>query len=313
MVRILIRRVVQTLPIVIMVTFVVFALLQLGPGDPAVIAAGGEEASIEEIEAMRERLGLNDPIPVQYGRMLFRYTRGDLGSSIFSGESVFDAIYIRMPVTLSLAAGGLLFGLLFAFPLGIVAAANAGSRIDRAVIGFSTLGIASPPFFIGLLFVLFTRETFLPAMGYRPLAGGAGTWLLHLTLPSVTLGVAVAAELTRHIRGAMRDVLDRDYVRTARAKGVHTMSVLGRHALKNAALPILTVVGLQLQSLLAGAVVIESVFSLPGLGSLLIRTVNSRDYPMIQGLLLFIVMVVVLVNVIVDISYALLNPKVRAS
>lgn len=311
--QVLLRRILLAIPTFLVVTLVIFLLLQLAPGDPAVIAAGGNEATPEAIARARERLGLNDPVLVQYARLMGNYLTGDLGTSIFGSESVGQAIWTRLPVTVSLAVGGLGLGVIFAVPAGILAAARAGHLADRSVIWFSTLGIASPPFFVGLLLALAARGSFVPVTGYRGLSDGPDEWALHLLLPCFTLGVAVAAELARHVRGAMRDVLNRDYVRTARSKGVPVTMVLGKHALKNASLPIITVIGLQFQRLLAGTVVIEAVFGLPGLGTLLVRAVLSRDFPMIQGLLLFIVVMVIVVNVIVDLSYALLNPKVRTA
>jgi peptide/nickel transport system permease protein len=313
MTQALFRRILVAIPTFLVVTLVIFLLLQLAPGDPAVIAAGGNEATPEQIARARELLGLNDPVLIQYARMMAGYLTGDLGTSIFSSESVAQAIWTRLPVTLSLAVGGLAFGVILAVPAGILAAAKAGHLVDRAVMWFSTLGIASPPFFVALMLALVARGSFVPVTGYRPLTSGPDEWALHLILPCFTLGIAVAAELARHVRGAMRDVLSRDYVRTAMSKGVPVASVLGKHALKNASLPIITVIGLQFQHLLAGTVVIEAVFGLPGLGTLLVRAVLSRDFPMIQGLLLFIVVMVIVVNVLVDLSYALLNPKVRAA
>lgn len=308
----ILRRLAMSVPVIIGATFVIFILLTLGPGDPAVVAAGGQDAETETIERMREQLGLNDPLLVQYGRMMGRVFTGDLGTSLFSTESVADAILLRLPTTASLAIGGLIVGALFAIPLGVIAAANVGTKIDRGVIGFSTLGIASPPFFIGMMLVLVFRESFLPATGYRALTDGIGPWFLHILLPTVTLGIGVAAELSRHVRGAMIGVLERQYIRTAQAKGLPTRVVLGKHALKNASLTVLTVLGLQFQALIAGTVTVEKVFGAPGLGSLLVRVAVNRDFPMIQGLLVFIVFAVVLINIVVDLLYTALNPKVRA-
>ena len=312
MVKAIFRRLSLAVPVIIGATFAIFMLLHLGPGDPAVVAAGGVEADPETIIRLREEMGLNDPLLVQYGRWMGNVLTGDLGTSLFSSESVGEAIIIRLPTTVTMAFGGLLFGTIFAIPLGIVAAAKKGTKIDRAVISFSTLGIASPPFFIGLMLVLLTRETFLPATGYRPLTDDAFLWAKHMFLPCLTLGIAIAAELSRHVRGAMLGVLDRNYVRTARAKGVATRVVLGKHALKNASLTVLTVMGLQFQALIAGTVTVEKVFGAPGLGSLLVRVAINRDFPMIQGLLVFIVFAVMLVNIFVDLLYSVLNPKVRA-
>lgn len=306
------RRLLASIPVSVGATFVIFMLLHLGPGDPAVVAAGGEDAQPEVIEKMREELGLNDALLVQYGRMMGGVLTGDLGTSLFSSESVSEAILLRLPTTASLAIGGVLVGALFAIPLGMLAAATAGSKLDRGVIGFSTLGIASPQFFIGMMLAFALRETLLPVTGYRPLSDGVGTWLAHVILPILTLGIGVAAELSRHVRGSMLGVLDRQYIRTARAKGISSQKVFGKHALKNASLPVVTVLGLQFQALIAGTVTVEKVFGAPGLGSLLVRVAVNRDFPMIQGLLIFIVFAVVMVNILVDLLYTALNPKVRA-
>ena len=313
MVQAIIRRLLLAIPTIFGATLAIFLLLHLGPGDPAVIAVGEEGASIEAIERVREEMGLNDPMLVQYGRMLGDYARGDLGESLFSSETVGRSIAQRLAPTASLAFGGLLLGVLFAIPMGILAAAKVGSKIDRAVIWFSTLGIASPPFFIGLMVVLVFRETFLPATGYRPMAMGIDNWLLHLTLPAFTLSVAVAAQLVRHVRAAMLKVLDSVYIRTARAKGVSEWLVLTKHALKNASLTILTVMGTLFQSLVAGSVAIETVFNVPGIGNLIVRVAVNRDFPMLQGILMFIVFTVVLINITVDLLYTVLNPRVRSA
>ena len=315
MLNVVLRRIAWAVPLIVIVTFIVFLLLHLSPGDPAVIIAGGAEATLEDIERVRDRLGLNDPILVQYWRMFSGVFTGDLGQSLISTESVGGAIFARLPITLSIAGAALLVALLIAIPVGLIAALYAGSWVDRMVTMFSTLGIATPPFFIGLMLVLLlaVQARWLPATGYQPLEAGFLAWSRHLILPAIALGVGPAAEIARHLRGAMRDVLSRDYVRTATAKGLQPWSVVGKHALKNAALPVITAIGLQLQSLLSGSVVIESVFAVPGIGALLIRSVFARDYPMIQGVMLVTVLIVLLVNLIVDLSYSYLNPKVRSA
>lgn len=307
-------RILWSLPLLFLVTFVVFLMLFLAPGDPARVVAG-PDAGPEEIEQIRERLGLNDPVIVQYGRMLRTSLSGDLGTSLMSSQSVGGAIVNRLPVTASLTAGAVLVSLLVAIPLGVTAALRTGGRVDRAVILAASLGIATPSFFLGLLLLLvFSRQLgWMPATGYVPLSSSLEGWVRHLLLPSIALGTLGAAELARHVRAAMIDVLNKDYMRTAVGKGLPKKSVILKHAMKNALIPVVTVLGLQLRDLLGGAVVIEAVFNLPGIGALLLRSVFARDFPMIQGVMLFIVVVVILVNLLVDLSYGYLDPRVRKS
>jgi peptide/nickel transport system permease protein len=221
----------------------------------------------------------------------------------------------RMPVTLSVTFGSGVVALLIAIPAGTVAAIRADSPIDRIVTFGATLGVATPNFFLGLLLILFVAlgTGLFPTSGYAPLGAGVGDWALHIVLPSIALGAAISAEIARHLRASLRDVLDQDYIRTARSKGLPAWKVVGKHGLKNAAIPVVTVLGLQITNLLSGSVVVEAVFGLPGLGNLLIRAVFSRDFPMIQGVMLITVLMVVVVNLLVDISYGYFNPKVRSS
>lgn len=313
MAQVIVRRLLMAIPVIFGATLSIFLLLQLGPGDPAVISAGGIDADTETIEAVREALGLNRPILVQYGEMMSNFLRGDMGTSLHSSEPVAEAILQRAGVTASLAVVTVIIGAMLAIPAGIIAAARRDSNFDRLVVASSTVGIATPQFFIGLILVLLLRETFFPAIGFRPITEGLRPWLLHLILPGFAIGLVFAAELVRHVRGSMLSVLDKYYIRTARAKGVSERIVLSRHALKNASLPVLTVLGAQFQSVIGGIVSVEVVFGMPGLGSLLIRVALSRDYPMIQGLLIFIVLATVIVNIVVDLLYSVMNPKIRAA
>lgn len=308
------RRVAWSIPLLVIVTFIVFLMLQLAPGDPARIVAG-EDAGQAEYEAIREQLGLNDPLHVQYGSMMSGLLRGDMGTSILSSQSVAGAILDRLPITLSIATAAAVFAILVSLPAGLVAGLHAGRLTDWLVTSFTTMGISAPNFFVGLLLVMVVALGlgWLPATGYRSMDTGVENWLSHIILPAVALGVATAAELTRHLRAAVRDVLKLEYVRTARAKGLPMRLIIGKHVLKNAAMPVMTVMGLQAQQLLSGAVVIESVFAIPGMGSLLLSAVVNRDFPMIQGVMLFVVLMVVVVNLVVDVSYGLLNPKVRTT
>lgn len=315
MLQIVVRRVAWAIPVVVVVSLVVFSLIYLAPGDPAVAIAGGDDVDPEVVERIREQLGLNDPFYEQYWRMVSGVFVGDLGTSLMGSEDVASTIFERLPISVALAGGGLVVALFIAIPTGMIAAVKEGGRLDRVVTLFATLGISTPPFFVGLLLVLFiaVQLGWLPATGYVGPTEDLLGWLRTMALPSIALGLAPAAEISRHLRGAMRDVLQQDYVRTAIAKGHTPLMVVGKHGLKNAAVPVVTVIGLQLGSLISGSVVIESVFAIPGMGALLIRSVLLRDMPMIQGVMIIVVLLILIVNLLVDISYGALNPKVRSS
>ena len=310
----LVRRILAAIPILILVGLITFLLIHLTPGDPAAVVAG-ENASLEAIEAARHRLGLDQPFLLQFWHWLTAVTRGDLGTSFTSGRPVTELIFDRMPVTLSLTAGSTLVGIGLAVPLGVFAALKRGSYLDRITIFGTSLGIAAPEFFIGLLLVLVValKWGWLPATGYIPFAEDPIEYFARLTLPSLTLGLGVAAELARQVRGAMIDVLSRDYIQTARAKGLSTLSIIVKHGLKNAAIPVVTVLGLQIRRLLGGAVIVEQIFAMNGLGSLAVRAVFLRDLPVLLGVALATAIVVLLVNLFVDMSYGYFDPKVRAA
>ena len=310
----LVRRILAAIPILILVGLITFLLIHLTPGDPAAVVAG-ENASLEAIEAARHRLGLDQPFLLQFWHWLTAVTRGDLGTSFTSGRPVTELIFDRMPVTLSLTAGSTLVGIGLAVPLGVFAALKRGSYLDRITIFGTSLGIAAPEFFIGLLLVLIValKWGWLPATGYIPFAEDPIEYFARLTLPSLTLGLGVAAELARQVRGAMIDVLSRDYIQTARAKGLSTLSIIVKHGLKNASIPVVTVLGLQIRRLLGGAVIVEQIFAMNGLGSLAVRAVFLRDLPVLLGVALATAVVVLLVNLFVDMSYGYFDPKVRAA
>lgn len=307
-------RVMSTLPVLLIVAFLTFLMLEITPGDPASVAAGAD-ASSETIETVREQLGLADPLYQRFADWFTSVIVGDLGNSFMSGVPVREMIFERLPITLSLTMGALVIGLAIAIPAGIFAAVKSGSWLDRVTIFTTSLGISSPEFLIGLLLILaFSLNLgWFPATGYVPLAEDPVEWMLRLALPCVALGVGVAAELTRHVRASMRDVLQRDYIQTARAKGLSTASVIGKHALKNAALPVVTVLGLQVRRLLAGTVIVEQIFAINGIGTLVVRAVFNRDLPTLLGVALVTAVIVLLVNLLVDLSYGFLDPKVRAS
>lgn len=312
MVNVLARRLLAVVPLLLLVTFLTYGMILLIPGDPA-IAVAGENATPEMIEQTRERLGLNDPFLTQYGRWVGDAARGDLGTSLFSSRTVWGAIAERLPVTLGLTFAALSLAVVVAVPAGTLAAIKRGSWLDRLTTMSTTMGVAMPNFWLGLLLVLIfaIRNPWFPATGYEPISEGVMTWGQHVFLPAVALGAAACAELTRQLRSAVIDVMDQDYVRTARAKGLRGPKVVGKHVLKNAAVPVVTVLGLQLTRLLGGAVIIEQVFAIPGIGQLAVSSVFNRDVPMIIGVVLVAAVLAVFVNLLVDLSYSWFNPKVR--
>jgi peptide/nickel transport system permease protein len=312
MVNLIARRLVATIPVLFLVSLMVFSMTMLVPGDPAVTIAG-EQATPEQIEMTRERLGLNDPVLEQYGRWVSGVVRGDLGSSLFSSLTVTDAIGQRLPATLSLAAGAILLSVLIGVPAGIVSAIFKGRVPDRVLGVSAALFLALPSYFVGMLLILLLSiwRSWLPATGFVSFSESPVEWLKHLFLPWLTLGLASSAVLLRQQRSSLIGVLGQDYVRTARAKGLRGRQVVLKHAGKNAAIPVVTIVGNQVAYALGGSVIIEQVFAIPGVGSLAISSVLKRDLPMLQGILLMTTMIVLLCNLLVDLTYGYLNPKVR--
>lgn len=310
--KFLLTRLITTLPVLLIVTFVVFGLVLLIPGDPAVTIAG-PDATTEQVAAVRERLGLNDPVLVQYWNWLVSAVQGDLGTSLFTSRPVARSIADSLPVTLALTAAAVLVSLVIAIPLAIVAALRQGSWIDRLASLGSSVGIALPSFWLGMMLVLLFSINLglLPATGYVPLADDPGQWALHLILPAITLGVAAAAESARQLRGSIIEVMKQDYVRTARAKGLQGWVIIGKHVMKNASVPLVTVLGVQITFMLGGALLVEQVFGIPGMGMVAINAVTQRDIPVIQGIVLIAVLVAMIVNLLVDVTYGFLNPKVR--
>ena len=294
------------------VAFVVFLLLYLTPGDPAAILAG-DAATSEDIRRIREKLGLDDPFLERFGQWVWRLLHGDLGVSIFTNLPVTHLIGQRIEPTLSLTFCTLVVSVLVAVPLGVVAAARAGTWIDRAVMAFSVAGFSVPVFVLAyVLIMVFSIELeWLPVQGYRPISEGIWEWARHLILPSAALGTVYIALIARMTRASMLDVLAQDYVRTAQAKGLAPGAVLLRHALKNAAVPIATVVGIGIALLIGGAIVTETVFALPGIGRLTVDAILRRDYPIIQGVVLIFSAAYVLINLAVDLSYMLFDPRIR--
>lgn len=307
------RRVLATIPVMVIVAVLVFLLLRLAPGDPAAVIAG-DYATSEDVERIRQQLGLNDPIPIQLGRWIGQLVSGDFGTSIFSKKPVTELIVQRIEPTLLLALTTIIFAVSVAVPLGTIAAWKAGSLIDRAVMLFSVGGFSVPVFVLGYILIYTFAMTLkiLPVQGYRsPFEYGIGPFLYHMVLPTLALSVIFIALIARMTRASVMEVLEEDYVRTARAKGQSEMKVLLRHALRNAAVPIVTVIGVGIALLIGGVVVTESVFNIPGLGRLVLDAVLARDYPIIQGLILFFSFIYIMINLVIDLSYTLFDPRIR--
>jgi len=312
MIAYIVRRLLSTLVVMAVVAFVVFSLLYLTPGDPAAVIAG-DIATSEDIQRIHERLGLDDPFVVQFGRWVTALAHGDLGTSIFTNLPVTQLIAQRVEPTVSLTLCTLVVAIAVAVPLGVVAAARAGTWFDRAVMAFSVLGFSVPVFVLAYILILTfsVQLDWLPVQGYRSLSDGVWQWLRHLILPSIALGTVYVALIARMTRASMLDVLAQDYVRTAQAKGLAPDQVLLGHALKNAAIPIMTIIGIGVALLISGAIVTETVFALPGIGRLTVDAILRRDYPIIQGVTLLFSAIYVLVNLGVDLSYALFDPRIR--
>jgi peptide/nickel transport system permease protein len=307
-----VRRVLATIPVIGTVAFFVFSLLYLTPGDPAAVIAG-DIATVDDIERIRHQLGLDQPLLPRFWSWASAVLHGDLGISIFTNLPVTQLIGQRVGPTLSLASCTLVVAVLVAVPMGVIAAWKAGRLIDRLVMVFSVAGFSIPVFVLAyLLIYLFAIDLdWLPVQGYTPLRDGLWPWLSHLILPSIALGTIYIALIARITRAAMLDVLAQDYVRTAHAKGLAPGAVLMRHALKNAAVPIVTIIGIGVALLISGVVVTESVFAIPGIGRLTVDAIIRRDYPIIQGVILIFSAVYVLVNLAVDLSYRLFDPRIQ--
>jgi peptide/nickel transport system permease protein len=304
MTRFLLRRLLLTIPVLLGVATLVFSLIHLIPGDP-VQAMLGDSASPQDVDALRERLGLNRPLYVQYASFMKGAVTGDLGTSIRTNQKVTAAIAERMPATFELALASMLVALLIALPLGIVAAVRAGTAVDHLATTLSLVGISMPTFWLGPLLAI----VFSVALGWFPVSG-RGT-LAHLVLPAVTLGAPLAAVLARMTRASVLEELRELYVLAARARGVSRVRAVLKHALRNSLIPIVTVLGLQFGAVLTGAVITETIFAWPGVGRLLIQSINSRDYPAVQGCILLIAITYVSMNLLVDLAYGLLDPRIR--
>ncbi len=307
------RRLLLTIPLLLIVSLMVFSLSQLIPGDPAITIAG-ETATPERVEEIREKLGQNKPLPEQYIDMMTGIAQGDLGTSLYSTQEVSSALGNAIPATLSLALLALVFVVVIGIPFGVLAGTHPGSLIDRILTGVVALGVAAPAYWVGmiLLIVFALNLGWFPTTQYVPLSDGIGEWFHHLVLPAIALSLAGIVETTRQLRSSMQDVMHQDFIRTARSKGLPRRTVVYKHALKAAVSPAITVIGLQVNSLLGGAIAVELVFNLNGIGLLAVRAVQNQDVPVIQGIVLVSVIVVTFSNLLVDVVYGLLNPKVLA-
>jgi len=306
------RRLIQTIPAVFIVVTIIFILTRVVPGDPVGVLLG-PFADQERVEETRTRMGLDRPIVVQYIEWLSDAVRGDFGDSFFLGRPVAQAIREAFPVTFSLAALSILLTVLLAVPLGIISALKRDSMTANATMVFSILGISIPDFWLGfLLIMLFSVQLgWLPTFGYKPLSEGFFTWLRYMALPVITISLSQMALVSRMTRAGMLEVLDKDYVRTARAKGLPESRVILVHALRNAFVSILTVIGLSFAVVLGGALIVETVFALPGMGRLVVAAATRRDYPVIQGVVVYLALIYMLVNLVVDIAYGWINPRIR--
>jgi peptide/nickel transport system permease protein len=312
MLQFLLRRLISTLPVLMVVAVLVFAMLRLTPGDPAAVLAG-DAASTDQIAQIRTSLGLDRSIPEQFMIWAGHLLTGDLGQSYYYKTNVTTLIAQRLEPTMSLAAITIVIAVLVAVPMGVLAAWRFGSWFDRGLMGFSVLGFSVPIFVLAyvLIWLLSLKLGWFPVQGYRRMADGLGAWFHHLLLPAITLSVIYIALIARVTRASVLETLGEDYIRTARAKGLPEKKVLMRHALANAAVPIATVIGIGIALLIGGVVVTESVYAIPGLGRLTVDAVLARDFPTIQGVILFFSVIYVLVNLLVDLSYVFFDPRIR--
>jgi peptide/nickel transport system permease protein len=312
MLNYVLRRILATIPVMAVVALFVFSLLYIAPGDPAAVIAG-DQATPADVARIRASLGLERPFLIRFGEWSWQILHGDLGTSIFTNLPVATMIAQRVEPTLSLLAVTLTFAVTVAVPMGVVAAWRADTLIDRIIMAIAVLGFSVPVFVIGyvLAYVFGLELDWLPVQGYTPLVEGVAPWIENLILPALALGCIYIALIARTTRAAMLEVLEQDYIRTARAKGIGQIRLLFVHALKNAAVPIVTVIGIGIALLIGGAVVTETVFAIPGIGRLTVDAILRRDYPVIQGVVLLFSFVYVVVNLLVDLTYTVLDPRIR--
>lgn len=308
----IIKRILSLIPVLIIVSLVVFSIIHLTPGDPATVILG-MEATPTEIEKLKEELGLNLPIHIQYINWMKDVLRGDFGESLFMNESVLESILSHMEPTISLSIFAEIIALIVAVPTGIFSAYNKGTMIDKTLMSISILGLALPSFLLGLFLMLVfgVHLKVLPIAGYKPIGSGIVEHLKYLILPTISLGAIQSALISRMIRSSMVDVMNANYIKSARAKGVKEFYIIMKHSMKNAMMPILTVIGQSFGSLVTGAVVVETVFNIPGIGQLIINSIKRRDFITIQGVVLFVTLIYVLINLVVDLLYGAIDPRVR--
>lgn len=307
-----INRLLSLIPVLFIVSVVIFMIIHLTPGDPAAMLLG-EEATEEQVQDLRVELGLDLPIITQYGHWILNALQGDLGTSYFMKQPVVDAILSHLAPTVSVAIIAAFISLIISIPIGILAATRRGTNTDRTVMGISLLGMSVPSFLLGLFLILLfgVKLQWLPVAGYQPLSSGFVEHIKYLILPSIALGSMHAALIARMTRSSLLEVLNMNYIKTARSKGVSEYFVVMRHTLRNSFLPILTVIGQTLGALIAGAVVTETIFNIPGIGQLIINSVERRDYAVIQGVVLFVTCTYVFINLIIDLLYGVVDPRVR--
>lgn len=312
MILYVIRRILLAVPVLFGASMCIFAMMYIIPGDPALVITG-PDASPEQIEAVKQEMGLDRPVPIQYLIWLGRVLRGNLGKSFINDFPVLELIKRKIPATLLLTAGSLVVALVIAFPLGIYSALFPSSFFGRLITAFNSLALSVPTFWLGILLVLLVglQWRLLPASGYVPFLERPLQSLRFLILPSITLGISVSAILARFLKASLMEVLHRDYVRTARAKGLQEYTVISKHVLKNALITVVTVLGIQVGTFMGGAVVTESIFDWPGLGKLLLYAIQTRDYYVIQATILFIVTAFIIINLLTDLTYAFLDPRIR--
>ncbi|MSP49433.1 MAG: ABC transporter permease [Alphaproteobacteria bacterium] len=310
--RYIVARLIQSIPVLILVSVISFGIMKLVPGDPAILI-GGPTATPAELDVIRANLGLDQPFHVQIWKFYIGLVQGDLGTSLLLGKPVLQATIERIPVSLSIAFYSMVLTLFFGIACGVVAALNRNSWADQGAMVFALLGVSIPNFWLGLMFIILfsVHLGWLPTGGYVPWQESFGGWFATATMPAVSLALLQIGLLARITRSTMLEVLKQDYIRTARAKGLPEFVVIGKHAFKNVMIPVITVIGIIFSVLLSGSLVIESVFSVPGVGSLLGSAVLRRDYPMIQGGLLLVAWSLLMLNILVDVLYAYFDPRVR--
>lgn len=308
----IIKRLVSVIPVLFIVSIVVFLIIHLTPGDPASVMLG-DQASEEDLEVVREQLGLNQPIYIQYFSWITSVFRGDFGFSYFMNEPVLYSIYEHLQPTLSLSILAEIFAVILAIPFGIIAAKRKGSIVDQSLMGFSLFGISVPSFLLGLILILVFGVKFplLPVAGFVPISEGLVEHIRYLILPAIALGTMQAALIARMTRASMIEIYELNFVKAIRAKGVKEVVLTLKHVFRNALIPIITVIGQTLGTLIAGAAVIETVFNIPGIGQLILNSVERRDYAVIQGSILFITCVYIFINLVIDLLYGLIDPRVR--